>query len=317
MAKRRIWPKILILLATLLVVAALVGVALWLNYVRSPQYSIAMLAHAVATNDWSGVERYVDVKAITDAAVEEELDRGLGDARGSLEKLVRTVAESAKPSLASAATDALHEAVVEKGDWGAPAASKMASIMAVSAYTDAEVDGDTARVVVTPPAGVGPIRFRMARVDDHWRIVQVEDIVQLVTGLTRVTGVGSSGRSHPLFDLNHLSAADVIKAIRELGVPVTDVATLSAETDPDRQLGKPGQYTQKAVWSETGMGALDPKKPAGTVEVYASAEEAARHRRPSTPTTISYQIGNVVVVVDGALTPRRAAAYAEVFRRVE
>jgi len=32
---------------------------------------------------------------------------------------------------------------------------------------------------------------------------------------------------------------------------------------------------------------------------------------------ISYQIGNVVVVVDGALTPRRAAAYAEVFRRVE
>jgi len=317
MSARRIWPKILILLATLLAVAASTGAALWISYIRSPQYSIAMLAHAVVTKDWPGVQRYVDVKSVTDAAVEEELARGLGDAQGPLEQLVRRGAESAKPSLTRAATDALHEAVVQGNDWGAPAATKLASIMAVSSYADVEVDVDTAKVVVTPPASVGPIRFRMARVDDHWRIVQVEDIVDLVAGLTRVTGVGSSGRSHPLFDLNRLSTADIVDALRELGVPITDAANLSAETDPDGKLGEPGQYLQKAIWSETGTGPLDPSKPAGAVEVYASADEAARHARPSTPKAISYQIGNVVVVVDGALTPQRAAAYAEVFKRVE
>lgn len=315
-ARRRLWPKFLGLVAVLVAVAVVAALTWWFNYVGSPQYSIAMLAHAVGTHDWPGVQRYVDVESIADSAVEAELARGLGDSRGPFERLARSVAETAKPALASAATDALHEAVVQENDWGAPAASELASILGVSALARIEVAGDTARVTIVPPARKETFRFRMTRADDHWRVAEVDDIVDVLTRITAASGVGSSGRAHPLFDLNRLRAKMIVDALVTLGAPITQVDYLTAATDPERLLGKPGGYLQKAVWTETGAGLLDPARPAGTVKIFASAEEAQRHSAASTATRITYQIGNAVVTVGGLMTPQRAAAYARVFSNV-
>jgi hypothetical protein len=54
-----------------------------------------------------------------------------------------------------------------------------------------------------------------------------------------------------------LDAAGVIKAITEQGLPVTLTVTYTAETDPNKQLGRPNGYTSKASFTDSRISAAD------------------------------------------------------------
>lgn len=318
MTARRIWPKVVAVICGILLIAGAVGYVYWQNYLRSPQYSIAMLAHEVLTHDWPGARKYVDVAAITGAALEEELARATGNARGQTARLLRVVAEAARPKLTQMAAEAIQEAVEQKRDWGAPAAGKLATILAVSAAVDVTADGDRARATVEAPGNIGTMRLAMARKGDHWQVVQVDDAIDLITRLTAETGVGNSGRPQPRFDLNALRAVQVIEALKAAGVPIAAVQYLTANDDPAGRLGRPGHYQEKAVWSERQAASPDPRRPDGIVEAYSSADAAhaaAGASRTESPGP-SYAIGNAVVRIAGPMTARRAAAYRHILERL-
>jgi hypothetical protein len=48
-----------------------------------------------------------------------------------------------------------------------------------------------------------------------------------------------------------LDGAEVVLALRESGLPVADVRAFTAETDPEKSLGRPNQYTVKVSWRDT------------------------------------------------------------------
>lgn len=323
MGAPRVWPRALIVLvlavAAFVLIAAIGGRLYWEDYQHTPQYSLAMLAHAVANHDWESARQYVDVPAIVSAGVEEEIQRTLSAKTGPLAGTTRAIAEAAKPKLTDMAYDALREAVEEKRDWGAPAVGKLGNILAVSTIANVTITNGSARVTVAGPGKIGTIRFGMRRAGDHWRIVQVDDAIGLITRVTGVTGVGSSGRPKPRFDLNRLRAADVVKSLKSIGVPITRVVYLTRASDPEHLLGRPGQYTEKAAWAETGAGKFDLAHPAGTIEIFPSAQavEARLHVAGTSGQQLTYGLGNALIQIDGPMTANRAAAYRRIFESLK
>jgi hypothetical protein len=95
---------------------------------------------------------------------------------------------------------------------------------------------------------------------------------------------------------------------------------LTASTDPNNLLGRPGGYTSKADWTDSrSKPKLDDEvQRGGSVEVYddpAAAEERAKYIADTLKaakifgTEYHYLNGGVLLRVSGALTPDQAAEY--------
>jgi hypothetical protein len=48
-----------------------------------------------------------------------------------------------------------------------------------------------------------------------------------------------------------LDGAEVVLALRESGLPVADARAFTPDTDPEKSLGRPNQYTVKVSWRDT------------------------------------------------------------------
>lgn len=59
----------------------------------------------------------------------------------------------------------------------------------------------------------------------------------------------------------------VAAAVRASGIPVTDLVVFTAETDPNKLLGRPGQYIAKVSWKDPRVSTAD----LATIEVFPDA----------------------------------------------
>lgn len=117
------------------------------------------------------------------------------------------------------------------------------------------------------------------------------------------------------------TALDVVKRLRDQGLPITEALEFTAETDPNHLLGRPGGYASKTTFKDgrlqtrtEGQFSLED---GGSVEVYPTAA-AAKGRRDllagiSEKAPIlgeyTYLRGTVVLRVSRILTPAQAAEY--------
>lgn len=115
-----------------------------------------------------------------------------------------------------------------------------------------------------------------------------------------------------------LNAMGVAKALRESGLPVTDIVVVTEETDANNLLGRPGQYVSKAFFVDrryTGQG--QPPEKQNTIETFASEKDATRRREyiervtASMPLFTQYiiQSGKVLLRLDKSLKPSEAREY--------
>ena len=106
----------------------------------------------------------------------------------------------------------------------------------------------------------------------------------------------------------------VLKAFKEKALPIEAVEIYTAETDPNKLLGRPNQYTGKANFVDSRH------KDAGdsnAIEVFETAEAAkSRHDyveqvTKDIPMLVQYLIlsDRVLVRLDKALTPTEVDAY--------
>lgn len=124
------------------------------------------------------------------------------------------------------------------------------------------------------------------------------------------------------------TGAAVVDAFKAAGLPVENVVSYTAESDPNKLLGRSGQYVEKLNWRDpranTRPGPNGTPVPAqgdegGTVERFANLADAKTRReyvealakQPMFAQYV-YQRGVLVVRVAGALTPDQAAAYEKV-----
>jgi hypothetical protein len=117
-----------------------------------------------------------------------------------------------------------------------------------------------------------------------------------------------------------LTAAQVTRALKAHGLPVTGIKVFTAADDPNHLLGRPGEYTSKTefadsrITGETGQGVAA----GGSVEVYPGHGGAVRRARyiqaivqaaPALGAEYDYIAGAVLLRVSGQLTPQQAARY--------
>jgi hypothetical protein len=173
---KRFW---LLLLAALAVVAVAVAVLVLVrgSDTRTPQYSLEQMANAARNKDWDGVQKYIDVDAVTSTFVDAAISNAFGaDTSGTVG------ADSAmKPKAIQQIKDSLKRRVEDTSGVGTGDLSEVLYVDKPTSVT--YVSEDEALVTVEVPVSAGgtrDIRLRMKRTDDHWRIAAFENAAELL-----------------------------------------------------------------------------------------------------------------------------------------
>ena len=110
-----------------------------------------------------------------------------------------------------------------------------------------------------------------------------------------------------------LDGAAIRRALEASGQPVSNVRIFTAETDPNRLLGRPDQYTAKVDWTDQRASGV------GTIEVFPNAASLqARQQYAEQVSKTDGALAQHIVANPGRLalmrlphdlTPEQAAAY--------
>lgn len=125
-----------------------------------------------------------------------------------------------------------------------------------------------------------------------------------------------------------LTVEDITQAFKTAGLPIDKITVFTAETDPNKFLGRPGQYIAKASWADTRLQQsdlpdADPK--GGTVEIFKTAEELKNRKdyidgiAKNLPMAVQYMyIHDLALVrINRDLTPEQAGDYENALKAME
>jgi uncharacterized protein YcfL len=99
-----------------------------------------------------------------------------------------------------------------------------------------------------------------------------------------------------------------------------DITVVTAENDPNKLLGRPNQYTEKITWKDNRS---KDSQVDCTVELFANKEDATARKTyiegiiKSMPVLTQYivQKDNVLLRIDGVLTPAQSKEYIDIFNK--
>lgn len=123
--------------------------------------------------------------------------------------------------------------------------------------------------------------------------------------------------------LTKMTAEQIIQIYVDAGFPIKNVIVYTAETDATKMLGSPNSYTSKATFADTRVKETYASTLVnGTVEVFNSAEDAQTYydkvtTAPILPDTFfgyNYIFENVLMRLEGDLTPAQAKQYEDAFK---
>lgn len=122
---------------------------------------------------------------------------------------------------------------------------------------------------------------------------------------------------------------EIARELKTQGLPISNIEAYTEESDPNKLLGRPGQYVGKANFRDRrtesdGAKGLDVSE-GGSIEVVESDSDAEKRQAYVESIGKSgvgpfaeydYRRGRVLLRVAGNLTPKQAREYERVFRRV-
>jgi hypothetical protein len=112
-----------------------------------------------------------------------------------------------------------------------------------------------------------------------------------------------------------LTAETVVVRLKRGGLPILGWTLVTAETDPDHKVGRPGGAKSKVTFSDRRLAAgggteASSVATGGAIEVYANRTEAAG-RAASAGTGRALQRGTVVIVLSSRLDPKAVGGYRD------
>ena len=101
---------------------------------------------------------------------------------------------------------------------------------------------------------------------------------------------------------------------------ITDVTVVTADNDPNKFLGRPNQYTEKITWKDNRS--VDSQVDC-SIELFGNKEDATARKTyldtiiKSMPILTQYitQKDNVLLRIDGVLTPAQSKDYIDIFNK--
>jgi hypothetical protein len=130
----------------------------------------------------------------------------------------------------------------------------------------------------------------------------------------------ASGGVTPPAPKKTLTAEQVATALKDHGLPVKKITVFDEKSDPNKRLGRPGQYTSKVTFIDSRVKNGQPNdiSSGGSVEVFEEAADALARGQyiqttiramPVVGAEYDYLSGGVLLRVAGELPPSAAKAY--------
>lgn len=147
-------------------------------------------------------------------------------------------------------------------------------------------------------------------------------IMALAAAMAIAAGIAGAGEAR---SSKTWRPVQVLTALRHAGLPIGTIRYYTASSDPNKLLGRPGQYTGKANFHDRRLsGRSFVVDNGGSVETFPDTSSAqVRYRYIHAISTASslfaewnYVEGTVVLRLSHDLTPRQAKQYELAFRRV-
>ena len=109
----------------------------------------------------------------------------------------------------------------------------------------------------------------------------------------------------------------VLESFKKAGIPVVKEEIYTAETDSNKLLGRPNQYTAKANWADSRLEQSAEDITGGTVEIFNNEADLNARKDyvekigKAMPMLVQYQYqhGLVLIRLDKSLSPAQAAEY--------
>lgn len=120
------------------------------------------------------------------------------------------------------------------------------------------------------------------------------------------------------------TAAEICSSLKASGLPMDNVIVYTEETDTNKLLGRPNQYTSKANFADTRAAQITKDNPVGgSVEVFANPQDAKTREEyvsnisKSSPMFSQYLYlkGTALLRIDHDLTPSQAKEYDTAFEK--
>lgn len=131
------------------------------------------------------------------------------------------------------------------------------------------------------------------------------------------------GMLPPVAKSGPADASAVLEILKAKGLPIGETLVITAESDPNHLLGRPGGYTSKVAWRDTRVREgdnLGGVRAGGSIEMYPDAA-VARQRGEYISAIVAkapifgeytYVQGRIVLRVSKILTPDQAEQYRAV-----
>lgn len=128
-------------------------------------------------------------------------------------------------------------------------------------------------------------------------------------------------------DIKKMEAEQIVLAFQAAGLPVAHIQVCTAENDPNHLMGRPNQYISKANFADTRIEQFDVEAnpTGGCIEIFENnADAKARYDyveavsgSASVFSMYLYLYENVLLRIDGQLTPEQAKEYNAVFEQMQ
>ncbi len=120
------------------------------------------------------------------------------------------------------------------------------------------------------------------------------------------------------------TSTEVLAILKAAGAPIGTVTVFTAENDPNKLLGRPGQYVAKFNFVDTRLEQPKGEIVGGTIESFSNGDDLQRRLEyvkgisQSSPMFVEYEYTNGLMLLrlSGDLTPEQAEEYDSVFQSV-
>lgn len=120
------------------------------------------------------------------------------------------------------------------------------------------------------------------------------------------------------------TSAEYIDLFVKAGLPVDKIFVFDEETDPNNLLGRPGEYTSKASFTDKRLDQIDEDDPnGGTIEVFETKKDMLSRKRHIENMYDLFPILKMYIFVSADelailrisydLTPKKAKEYSDIF----
>lgn len=156
-------------------------------------------------------------------------------------------------------------------------------------------------------------RFAASREETQMKHYYIPHFVLLF--ILFISACQSSSTGNTIAKPEKLKVNEVVKAFKAANLPLGQLEFFNAKSDPKQLLGKPNQYTEKAIWQTT-------EKMVHTVETFA-AEADLQARKTSVeaaakageqPAEYVYAHKNILLRLHHEMVPETAAKFEQALK---